>query len=52
LAAYAAEYGAHSTKQGRRGRLIERQLIALQWLESLVAEPPRAGDAIASWMHP
>ncbi|HJV26008.1 MAG TPA: phage integrase family protein [Aromatoleum sp.] len=52
MAAYAAEHGTGSTKQGRRARLIERQLKALQWLESLVAEPPRAGDAIAAWMHP
>ncbi|BAL27310.1 site-specific integrase [Azoarcus sp. KH32C] len=52
LAAYAAEHGTASGKQSRRGKLIERQLKALQWLESLVAEPPRSGDAIASWMHP
>lgn len=52
LAAYEAKYGQATARQGRRERVIQRQLAALQWLESLVAEPPRNGDAIASWMHP
>lgn len=50
--AYTSEYGSQSRKDSRRTRLIRRQLEALQWLESLVAEPPRAGDAIGAWLHP
>ena len=29
-----------------------RQLEALPWLESLVAQPPQAGDAVAAWLNP
>lgn len=49
---YEAQYGTRTQRQSRRARLIARQLDALAWLERLVAQPPQAGDAIASWLHP
>lgn len=49
---YEAEYGSRTQRQSRRARLIARQLDALAWLERLVAQPPQAGDALASWLHP
>lgn len=52
IAAYQAQYGTATQRQSRRGRLIARQLDALFWLEKLVAQPPQAGDALASWLHP
>ena len=52
IAAYEKEFGSASRRASRRSRLIARQLDALRWLESMVAEPPRAGDAVASWLNP
>jgi site-specific recombinase XerD len=52
LAAYEAEHGNVTQRGSRRARLIGRQLETLRWLESLVAEPPCADDAIISWLHP
>lgn len=52
LEAYLQEYGDATQRAARRARLIARQLDALLWLENLVAEPPQAGDAVASWLHP
>jgi site-specific recombinase XerD len=52
LEAYRAEYGIRVQPQARRARLISKQLDALRWLEELVAEPPAAGDAVASWLNP
>jgi len=52
LAAYEVAYGKASARQKRRGRLIARQLEALRWLEGLLAQPPRAGDAVAAWLAP
>ena len=52
LAAYNAEFGRQAQRLRRRARLIERQLDALRWLESLVAQSPQAGDAVAAWLHP
>lgn len=52
IAAYEAEYGNATKRARRRARLIDRQLEALRWLEGLVAEPPRAGDGVASWLSP
>lgn len=52
LEQYRAHYGGQANRQGRRARLIARQLEALSWLERLVAQPPQAGDAIASWLNP
>jgi hypothetical protein len=42
IEAFEAECGRASERQTRRARLIEKQLDALRWLESLVAQPPRA----------
>ena len=47
LAAWQAEHGAAGGRRDRRARLVSRQLEALAWLERLVAQPPRAGDAVA-----
>lgn len=52
IEAYQAAYGTATQRQSRRARLITKQLDALRWLEDLVAEPPQAGDAVASWLHP
>ena len=50
--AYEAAFGAATERQRKRAGLIERQLVALRWLEALVAQPPRPGDAVAAWFHP
>ena len=52
LAAYENEFGRRSQRLRRRGRLVERQLEALRWLEDLIAQPPRAGDSVAAWLEP
>lgn len=52
LEAYRAEYVGRIQPQARRARLISKQLDALRWLEELVAEPPTANDAVASWLNP
>jgi hypothetical protein len=52
IEAFEAEYGKANERQSRRARLISKQLDALRWLESLVAQPPRAGDAVAAWLNP
>lgn len=52
LAAYEAAYGNATQRSARRARLLERQLETLRWLEGLVAEPPRAADDVAAWLHP
>lgn len=52
LAAYEAMYGDTTQRGTRRARLIGRQLETLRWLEGLIAEPPRAGDDVHSWLHP
>lgn len=36
----------------RRGRVIERQLDALQWLQGLVAQDPKPADGVAEWLNP
>lgn len=36
----------------RRGRVIARQLEALQWLQDLVAQDPRPGDRVGAWLNP
>src|SRR5262249_44040678 len=50
IEAFEAEYGRSGERRTRRARLIEKQLDALRWLESLVAQPPRAGDAVSAWL--
>ena len=52
VAAFEAEYGKRSARQKRRATLITRQLEALRWLEGLIAQAPRAGDAVAAWLNP
>ena len=41
-----------SAPPSRRGRVIERQLEALRWLQGLVAQNPRPGDSVAAWLNP
>ena len=36
----------------RRGRVIERQLEALRWLQGLVAQDPKPNDGVAAWINP
>lgn len=52
IAAYEAVYGRATQRLRRRGRLISRQLEALRWLEGLIAQSPKAGDAVAAWLNP
>lgn len=52
LDAYHAEHGSAAGRGSRRARLIGRQLETLRWLEGLIAEPPRAEDAVSAWLHP
>ena len=52
IAAYEAEHGKATARQKRRAKLIARQLDALRWLEGLIAQAPRAGDAVAAWLNP
>ncbi|MDM0058888.1 phage integrase family protein [Variovorax sp. J22G47] len=57
--AYADAYpdaGAGSSRRGvrppKRARVIARQLEALRWLESHVAQHPRPADSVAAWLNP
>ena len=57
--AYADAYpeaGAGSSRRGvrppKRARVIARQLEALRWLESHVAQDPRPADSVAAWLNP
>ena len=49
---YAEAFGQAPCSAARRARLIARQLEALRWLELLIAEEPKAGDAVAAWLAP
>ncbi|MGO4392755.1 phage integrase family protein [Variovorax sp. M-6] len=44
--------GGGSGQPSRRGRVIERQLEALRWLQDLVAQDPRPTDSVAAWLNP
>lgn len=50
--AYLSAYPTAAAGQKRRARLLAKQLDALRWLEELVAQPPGAGDPVASWLNP
>ena len=52
LKAYEDAHGTPDAQARRRARLIAKQLESLRWLEQLVAQPPLAGDAVASWLNP
>jgi len=52
LKAYEDAHGTPDAQARRRARLIAKQLESLRWLEELVAQPPLAGDAVASWLNP
>ena len=52
IVAFLHEHPELAVAQKRRAKLMVRQLDALKWLEELAAQPPSAGDPIASWIHP
>jgi len=56
IAAYEAHFGNErgraTQRLRRRARLITRQLDALRWLEALVAQSPKPGDAVSAWLNP
>lgn len=52
LIRYEAAFGSSVVRRSRRSRILFKQLAALRWLEDLVAQPPVAGDPVASWLNP
>ena len=52
IEAFVKEFGSATRRAQRRAQLVARQLEALRWLESIVAEPPQAGDSVAAWLNP
>jgi site-specific recombinase XerD len=53
--AYQAEYPGQDgagRASSRRGRLVQRQLDALRWLEELAAQNPKPGDGVGAWLNP
>ena len=48
----AGRAGQGGSTPTRRGRVIARQLQALQWLQDLVAQDPRPGDRVGAWLNP
>jgi site-specific recombinase XerD len=52
IEAYEAQYGKASARLRRQGKLLQRQLAALRWVEEVAARDPAPGDAIASWLRP
>jgi site-specific recombinase XerD len=52
IAAFLEAYPTIGNQQNRRAKLMARQLEALRWLEEVAAQPPGAGDPIASWISP
>jgi hypothetical protein len=52
IEAFEARYGGELARLRRRQRLLARQLEALRWLETLVAQPPQRGDPVRAWLHP
>lgn len=50
--AYIEEYGLPKIRKNGRARLIARQLAAIAWLESRVAQDPAAGDFVRAWLSP
>lgn len=52
IAAYEAEFGRATQRLKRRARLIARQLEALRWLETQIAQAPKPGDSVAAWLNP
>ncbi len=50
LMAYQEAHQEHAgEKLNKRTRLIERQLAALRWLETVVVQRPAPGDACGAW---
>lgn len=52
LEAYQARFGAAASRQRRAKRLLQRQLEALRWLESLSTQSPQLQDPLRAWLHP
>jgi hypothetical protein len=52
LDAYRARFGVALRRQGRRARLITRQLAALHWLEQLPRQHGAREDRLEQWLAP
>lgn len=52
IQAYQERHGSLANRQQRSQRLLDRQLSALRWLESLASRAPSPGDPVQHWFHP
>lgn len=50
--AYGKQSALHDREDDRRARFMQKQLEALNWLESVAAEPARSGHLLAAWLRP
>lgn len=51
-AEFSSELAAANRHARRRERLIAQQLQAIEWLETLTAQSPRAADPVSAWLNP
>ncbi len=52
IEAYKKAYGQTTGQRSRKKKLIERQVAAINWIEGLAAQEPRAGDKVSEWLSP
>ena len=52
IVAFSEVFPTLVVQQKHRAKFMAKQLEALRWLEELAAQPPGAGDPIASWISP
>lgn len=52
IQAFQERYGNVAKQQRRSQRLLERQLSALRWLETLASRQPGLDDPVQQWLHP
>lgn len=52
IQAYQERHGSLANRRQRSQRLLDRQLSALRWLESLASRAPRPSDPVQHWLHP
>lgn len=50
--AYSDAFGGATRKTKRRTQLVNRQLVAIDWLEGVMSPRPRPGDPVADWLTP
>lgn len=50
LEAYRARFGRSVDREVKRGRLIQLQLEAIDWLEATYAQPVLVGDGCRAWL--